>query len=62
MFRMRRGPRREWNFRRVEMKKESCRAFKAGQHEKEWRVRASSNGNKGAVAEEEAKGSQVQLP
>jgi hypothetical protein len=29
------------------MRKESRCAFKAGQHEKEWRVRASSNGNKG---------------
>jgi hypothetical protein len=33
------------------MEKERCCDFKAGQHGKEWRVRASSNGNKGGGGE-----------
>jgi hypothetical protein len=37
------------------MEKEIC-VFKAGEHEKEWRVRASSNGNKGGGGERKKPG------
>ena len=43
------------------MKKESRCAFKAGQHEKEWRVRASSNGKKGGERKK-PRTPKVQLP
>jgi len=41
------------------LEKDNCRVFKAGQHGKEWRVRASSNGNKVARRKKPTKTSMV---